>query len=414
MTEPTGVLSLSARLFMFLGATLLAAGACSTPRASGDGETDGSPHARTDHSLPVAETTGDLEVVGRFYEALPTGVAVSEGGRIFVSFPRWGDQAPYTVAELESDEPVPYPSQAANAFEASRPQRSLASVDNLVVGPNNDLWILDTGRPHFNWRIPEAAKLVRVDLATDRVVQTIVFPKRVARKSSYLSDVSIDMSRGREGMAYIADASEMGLNGLIVVDLASGKSWRKLDLHPSTRAETEFLPIVEGRPMLFHPKGRSPSHLTLGANALAVPPDGDRLYYRPLAGRKLYSVRTETLADRDLAPRRVAGTIRNYGDLGFASDDIAADNKGRLYLTNVEQQGIVRRRADGSLETFVYDPRLLWPDSLAVADGHLYVTTNQRHRRAVFNGGRDRTETPYVLFRVPIDAGPVQLTRATR
>ncbi|MFB6372495.1 MAG: L-dopachrome tautomerase-related protein [Bradymonadaceae bacterium] len=396
-------------------ALMLVAGACSTPGSSAGGSgADPGASARDGQAMPVAESKGDLQVVARFYEALPTGVAVSDQGRIFVSFPRWGDRAGYTVAEIDSGKPIPYPSATANQFDASQPTRRLASVDNLVVGPLNDLWILDTGRPHFNWRIADAAKLVRVDLATDQVIQTIVFPEQVARKSSYLSDVRIDMSRGPEGMAYVTDASEMGLNGLIVVDLATGESWRKLDLHPSTRAQQEFLPIVEGRPMLFDPKGRSPSHVTLGVNGIALAPDGDRVFYRPLASRKMYSVRTDTLTDRDLAPRRVADTMRSYGDLGFASDGIVADDKGRIYMTNIEDQAIVRRRADGSLETLVYDPRLLWPDSLAIAGGYLYITTNQRHRRAVFNGGRNRTEKPYVLFRLPIDAGPVALRSKTQ
>lgn len=50
-------------------------------------------------SLPAARSIGVIEPVATFYGAMPTGVTVSETGRIFVNFPRWGDEVPYTVAE---------------------------------------------------------------------------------------------------------------------------------------------------------------------------------------------------------------------------------------------------------------------------------------------------------------------------
>ena len=42
-------------------------------------------------------------------------------------------------------------------------------------------------------------------------------------------------------------------------------------------------------------------------------------------------------------------------------------------------------------------------------DGHLYVTANQLHRQAKYQGGQDARQKPYVLFRTRIDAGPVHL-----
>jgi sugar lactone lactonase YvrE len=43
------------------------------------------------------------------------------------------------------------------------------------------------------------------------------------------------------------------------------------------------------------------------------------------------------------------------------------------------------------------------------ADGHLYVTANQLYRQDKYRAGRDERRKPYVLFRTPIDAGPVDL-----
>ena len=70
----------------------------------------------------------------------------------------------------------------------------------------------------------------------------------------------------------------------------------------------------------------------------------------------------------------------------------------------------MRRLSDGSFETVVHDPRLLWPDTLSVAsNGWVYVTANQLHRQPNYNNGKDMRRKPYALFRFKIDAGPVQL-----
>ena len=58
--------------------------------------------------LPESETIGELELVATFDGAMPTGVTVSQRGRIFVNFPRWGDDVPFTVGEVIGDRVVPY------------------------------------------------------------------------------------------------------------------------------------------------------------------------------------------------------------------------------------------------------------------------------------------------------------------
>lgn len=40
---------------------------------------------------------------------MPTVVTISEDGRIFVSFPKWGDDVKFTVAEIVKNKLVPYP-----------------------------------------------------------------------------------------------------------------------------------------------------------------------------------------------------------------------------------------------------------------------------------------------------------------
>lgn len=364
-------------------------------------------------SGPVAaEPVGELELVHAFTGPMPTGVSVSHTGRIFVNFPKWGDEVPATVVELRDGREVPFPDERWNSPSGDDDAEAFVSVQSVVVDPADRLWVLDTGSPMFRPTTPGGPKLVRVDLDTDTVAQVITFPTDVALPSTYLNDVRFDLRRGEAGTAYITDSSDSGPNGIIVVDLASGASWRRLHDHPSTKAEPleTFRPVVEGRPFLERPADGPPKPVTMGADGIAISADGSRLHYCPLASRRWYSVSTDALTDRSAADDQVAASVVDEGDKGGASDGLETDDAGRLYLTSYEHDAVLRRLPDGGYETVAHDPRLLWPDTMSVAsDGHLYVTANQLHRQAKYQRGQDLRRKPYALFRIRIDAGPVRL-----
>jgi sugar lactone lactonase YvrE len=363
--------------------------------------------------LPADEPLGVLEPVAYFNGAMPTGVTVSQQGRIFVNFPKWGDEVPFTVAEIHDGELVAYPDEAMNKTDPDDLAAALVSVQSVVIDPADHIWILDTGSPLFQPTEFGGPKLIGVDLKTDQVFKKILFPQEVALSTTYLNDVRFDLRRGNEGMAFITDSAQRGPNGIIVVDLASGDSWRQLHDHPSTKAEKlqTFLPIVEGRPFLEHePDGSIKQGASMGTDGIAISADGSRLYYCPLSSRKLYSVDTNALIDRSLNDKEIAATVNDEGDRGGASDGLESDAAGYIYSTNYEHNAILRRRPDGEWETVTHDPRLLWPDTLSLAaDGYIYVTANQLHRQARFHKGRDLRRKPYTLFRVRIDAQPVLL-----
>jgi hypothetical protein len=90
-----------------------------------------------------------LEPVAHFHDAMPTGVTVSQKGRIFVNFPKWGDEVSFTVVEIEVGEgkEVAYPDEAINQTDSNDPSAKLVSVQSVVVDPPDHLWILDTGSP---------------------------------------------------------------------------------------------------------------------------------------------------------------------------------------------------------------------------------------------------------------------------
>jgi sugar lactone lactonase YvrE len=358
---------------------------------------------------PVSRSTGSVELVAWFQGPMPTGVSVSQKGRVFVNFPRWGDPVEFTVGEVKDGVATPFPAEM-NRFDRGRPEQTLVSVQSVVVDAADRLWILDTGSVEFG--PPVGAKLVGVELSTNEVFTTILFPPNVVLPTTYLNDIRIDLRRSTAGVAYITDSSPKGPNAIIVVDLDTGKCCRRLNDHFSTKAVANFLPIVEGKPLMENKPGESVAHLTSGSDGLALDRDGKYLYYCPLASRNLYRIATDALLCDRSADEKRCKAVEDLGNRGFASDGLEADDRGRIYLTDYEHNSILRRGTDGRYETLLHDPRLLWPDTMSVAsDGYLYFTANQLHRQRNYQKGADLREKPYCLFRTKIDAGPVSLTR---
>ena len=353
---------------------------------------------------------GRLEVVHEFKDGpMPTGVTVSRDNRIFVNFPRWEDKVQSTVAELKDGKVVPYPDAATNAGD--NPD-TLFSVQSVVVDPRNRLWALDTGSLDMQpVKSIEWIKLVGIDLSTNKVFKTIRFPEGVVTKNSYINDVRFDLRRGQDGMAFITDSSSAGDNGIIVVDLASGRSWRKLNKHPAVLPDKTFVAVMEGEPLMQRKPGQPPKPATVGSDGIAISADGSRLFFCPLSSRALYSVSVDALADEKSTDEQVAATLKKE-TRNFASDGLESDAQGRIYLTDWEHNAIQVRTGENQFKTLVTDPRMLWPDTMSLAtDGMLYFTANQLHRQAKFHNGKDLRQKPYYLFRVKTDGRPVSLTR---
>jgi sugar lactone lactonase YvrE len=363
----------------------------------------------SEHGLAVDRVIGNIEPIFRFYDAMPTGVTVAADGRIFVNFPRWGDEVPFTVGVIRDGKVEAYPDAKINIFDPLNPGETLGSVQSVVVDAANRLWILDTAAPGFSPPVSGGAKLIAVDLATNKVVKTIVLPETTVLPTTYINDVRFDLRQGKDGVAYITDSSIRGPGAILVVYIESGSSWRKLSGHRSTSPDPAFIPIVEGERLAVREKGKAPAPFAVASDGIALSSDGRTLYYCPLSSRHLYSVPTGLLLDRSDNERAISDAVVDLGEKG-ASDGLESDDKGRVYAGDYEHNGIRQRQTNGEWRTIVHDPRVLWPDTMSLAaDGYLYFTANQLHRQAQFHEGKDLREKPYVLFRVKVDAGPVLL-----
>lgn len=386
-----------------------------------------------------------LETVATFSGPMPTGVTVSRDNRIFVNFPRWGDDVPFTVAEVVHGKAVAFPDTAINDWlgrhspdpahysDQGANETHFVSVQSVVVDPANHLWVLDTGSPLLKNAVPGGPKLVAIDLATNRVIKRILLPPAIAGPTSYLNDIRFDLrlgtkagAEGVHGIAYITDSSEKGPTGFIVVDLATGEAWRKLDDTPAVKPEPGFLMFALGRPLYKTEPGQPAKPGVFANDSLAISADGNYVYFCPVSATKLYAVPTAALRDRSLSPAATAEKVILLTGKE-SSDGLESDAQGNIYSTAPASGSILKISPDASVKaiaapgftaaptgvavtTLVHDPRLLWPDTMSLSeDGYLYVTANQLSSQPSMHNGKDLRQKPYVLYRVKLDAKPVRL-----
>jgi sugar lactone lactonase YvrE len=316
-----------------------------------------------------------------------TGVSVSKTGRLFVNFPRWSPEYLNAVVEAMPDgSSKPYPDEDWNRWDLD-PQtagRHFVCVQSVVADDKGSLWILDAAAPMLMSIVPGGPKLVQVDLATNKVTRVIPFDQSVARTHTYLNEVRIDT---RRNFAYITDS---GLGGIIVVDLGGGSAHRALDGDPSVMPDKSVKIVIDGKPVLG-PTGQTPA---FHSDAIALSPDGDYLYYQPIAATTLYRVRTDAL-------RAVSGkpTVEKYAQT-MPLDGIWMDSKQNIYLSDLQRNGVSRLTPDRKVEALVSDPRLQWPDTFSEGpDGSIYISASHINESPTYNKGRSVRTQPYAVFR---------------
>lgn len=331
-------------------------------------------------------TTKDRLIEAAVSKRQWTGVAVSAEGRIFVNYPLWkGKSIPFSVAELKNNIVKPYPDEEWNTWkpEMSSAPAHFVCVQSVYCDDNDYLWVLDPANPRFEGVIPGAAKLVKIDLKTDEIVQKYYFDEKIAPEACYLNDVRIDT---KNKFAYITDS---GLGGIIVLDLKTGESRRLLANHSSARSEDITL-TINGKKWL-RPDGSRPQ---VHSDGIALSPDGVYLYYQALTGRNLYRIKTEFLRNPDYTIEEIADAVELMGKTG-AADGIMFGQDGKLYLSSIENNAIKTfDPATKKVKTIVKDPRILWPDSFACGpDGFMYFTTSRIHEG-------DRPSGAYRIYKI--------------
>jgi sugar lactone lactonase YvrE len=341
--------------------------------------------------VATMSSAAQMQEVASFGDQQVTGVGVSQKtGRIFVNFPYWSDEHLLSVAEVVNGQPRAFPDEEWNKPGSSASH--FVCVQSVVVDDQNNLWILDPASPKMQGIVKGGPKLVKVDLGTNKVTQTIRFGEDVAPAKSYLNDVRIDTANRN---AFITDS---GKGAIIVVDLATSKARRLLDDHKSTKAEPGVKLIVDGKELIDQQKKSPPQ---IASDGIALDTKNGYLYYHALTGHTLYRIKTSYLTDGNLSKSDLESKIENVAQTP-APDGMLEAPDGSVYLTDIEDSAIVRWNAgSGKIQPVIADKRLLWPDTLSWGpNGDLYVTASQIENMPRFNNGKSTRTEPYKLWKI--------------
>jgi sugar lactone lactonase YvrE len=333
----------------------------------------------------------ELQEVASFPDKQITGVGVStKSGRIFVNFPYWSDEHSISVAEIVNGQPKAFPDDEWN--KPGLAGSHFVCVQSVVVDDQDNLWVLDPAAPKMQEIVNGGPKLVKIDLGTNQVIQTIPFGEDVAPKKSYLNDVRIDT---RTNTAFI---TESGRGAIIVVDLKSSKARRLLDGHASTQPEKDVKLVVDGKELIDQQKKAPPQ---IASDGIALDAKNGYLYYHALTGHKLYRIKTSFLTDEKLGKRELESKVENVGQTP-APDGMLEAPDGSVYLTDLEGSAVVRwDPASKRVIRIIADRRLLWPDTLSWGpNGEMYVTASQIENMPRFNNGKSTRTEPYKLWKI--------------
>lgn len=319
---------------------------------------------------------------------LANGVAVTTGGAMFLNFPRFkGHQNSPSLARVTPSGLIPFPGDNWNEWKPGNDGHdTLVNVNACHHFGDNVLWVVDQGAPQGEKPSPGAAKLVAFDASSGETVKVIRFDEKALPAGGAPNDLRI---HGR--LVYVTDS---GLGGLLIHDLISGKTIRRLSgsrlLRKPERIDQKG---YRGR-ILEDKNGKRPS---VHSDVIEVSPDGKWLYYATPTG-PLYRIPTASLNDTGLSNDALERRIEKVADIPSVGGS-AIDAAGNIYLSNVEKRSVDKLIPDGRLETLVQDEKLMTPDALVIAEGWIYVPAPQIEYLADNNKGKDKTLGPWKIYR---------------
>jgi hypothetical protein len=330
-----------------------------------------------DRSTPPLLPESAVETVAELPEA-PGNIAVSADGRVFFNFHPEGRPS-LKVVEWVDGKAVPFP-PSFDPYD---------TPFSLRIDRQNRLWTLDTG---FHGVKP--VRLLTFDLATKTLVHRWDIPRDVAGFGSYVQDFQVSPD-GKH--VFLADLSVLARTpAVIVYDVEKNLGRRVLERDPSV-LDRPFLIDAKGTKMLLL-GGFYAMHPAL--DSIGLDADGEWLYYGPMAGERLFRVRTKDLLDETLSPASLSARVEDYGPKP-ESDGISLDTAGNVYLTDVEHGAISILNPRRGLKTLVRDPRWRWPDGLSFGpEDWLYVTDSAIPEILFRSRSHIRNAAPYFIWRL--------------
>jgi sugar lactone lactonase YvrE len=322
------------------------------------------------------------------------GIGVSKSGRVFATAPSARAHGGLSLVEVDTrtGQVRPYPDAAWNRIRPEadgKPEWGV--VQALWDDANDHLWALDTGIARGASPIPP--KLVEFDLRTNQPIRVYTFEGVVTIKNA-LNDVRVDVPHQS---AYLTAAGNRG--GIVVLDLTTGRSRLVLAGDRSAVADPKQHLMIGGQQAL-RPDG---SPVVIQTDGVALSPDTQWLYYRPLTDHNYWRVPTAALRDASVSPAALSRQVQYLGSAAL-SGGLIMDKAGTLFAGDVEHATVVALTLHGerlASRVFVRAPgRLAWADGFAISGGYLYIADSHLNEVA-FKNHLPRSG-PFTIFKVKL------------
>jgi len=333
------------------------------------------------HSSETPPLIGQIETVTTL-PFRPGNVAATKDGRVFATVHPFAGELGIQLLEVTSvGSYKPWP---ADKFQTKKGQYSENTIDTpLGITKDNQggLWIVDMGL-HLG-----KTRIWGFNIDSGELISKIDLPIDMAPAESFVQDLVIDREKG---WVYLADLANPGI---LAVELATGNV-RRFSHHPSLQPEPEAKMVINGKAIMF---GSQPSNS--GINPITLSADGEMIYFGAMNGKSWYSV-PANLFRTGASDDAISSKIARVGEKPV-SDGATTDSSGNHFFTNLNQNGVDKLSANGTLTPLARDTRLDWPDNVSLDNnGWLYVAVNQLHKSAPFTGSKDKGQAPYYIYRI--------------
>lgn len=324
-----------------------------------------------------------------------TGVAVAKDNRVFVNYPYWLDTHSYSVVEVKDGKPVPYPDSEWNSFKKGEDgQNKFVTVQSVVTDDKGFLWVVDAAGIGLGKVYQHSSKVVKINLANNKIEKIYRFPENVVSEDVYINDIRVD---NENGFAYLSNSNT---GGIVVLNINTGESRLVLANSPFVKSD----PNYHFSPLGTELKKGDGSLLKVNSDGIALSPDNQYLYYKPLTDNRLYRIKTDLLRNFKIDEAVLNKSVEDLGKL-ITTDGMIFDKKGNLYLGDLEKNSIVKITPDLKMHTIVKDDeKLIWPDSYSISDdGYLYISNSQIQLMPWFHNGKEEFKKPFKVFRIKIN-----------
>jgi len=326
-----------------------------------------------------------LELFFTYPEPIGNVAATSDTSgqtRVFFTIHPESRPSNYKLVEIVGNEAKPYPDEQSQ-------QELFTTVLGVFCDQQNRLWTIDHGNHGFM-----NVQLTAFDLNTNKIVHEYIFPSEVAEKLSFFNDLSVTPD-GR--YVFVADVSFFGKNpSLAVYDTQTGKSRSLLDGHESV-AHQSYVPSPPAKKMRFF--GGAVDLLT-GIDGLDVSLDGKYVYYAAMGHSGLYRIPVSVCVDFEKPNNEISSAVELVSKKPL-SDGIRCDKNGKVYITDIEHQGIyVVDPGREESYTLIKDKRVRWADGLSLGgDGYFYLADSAIPDQMLQSKSHMKAKSPYHIFR---------------